>query len=158
MNFSCPLQEGNSLNCKRDGCIQKNQQLFSMVDRPLITTTDSCDPITSNFAETVEKIDTMTLKPVIPEIHGRCATISGSANEIVDEFDLNIGKQAQRSRSARVAVIGKAHKKQSMGSTNSGQSEGADDGHPTDCSWASSSTSSSCRVSLSQHSYIMIYF
>uniref|UniRef100_A0AC34Q2S3 Phosphatidylinositol-3,4,5-trisphosphate 3-phosphatase n=1 Tax=Panagrolaimus sp. JU765 TaxID=591449 RepID=A0AC34Q2S3_9BILA len=143
----CPLKGANISDCKREGCIQRKQQLFSMVDRPSITTTDSSNSVTTKYCENVEKSGTLTTlkEPVSAEIHGRCATIASSTNEVVGEFELGVGKQAQRSRSARAAVMGKTAKKQSMGSTNSGQSEGGDDGHPTDCSWASSSTSSSCR-------------
>lgn len=82
---------------------------------------------------------------ITPAIHGRCATISTTTTDMAKELETITGKQAQRSRSARTSE--KVNKKESMTSNNSTQSENLEDSHPTDCSWISSSTSSSCRVS-----------
>jgi protein-tyrosine phosphatase len=76
---------------------------------------------------------------IIPAVHGRSATISTTGEESLKQLEVAPTKPTLRTRSARSATIDKSIKKQSMASNTS------DDVHPSDCSWTSSSTSSSCR-------------
>jgi len=148
----CSLRESNIQNCKRKGCVQRQQEISSLTDRPTFELSRTSPSLLDqeNEDEDPYEIPTMTMTSptdpdtsITPAIHGRCATISTTTTDMAKELETITGKQAQRSRSARTSE--KVNKKESMTSNNSTQSENLEDSHPTDCSWISSSTSSSCR-------------